>query len=371
MTYRSRSSRTLTSRTSALLLAVALITGCDASSTPDGGSPPVDGGARADGAPDPGDGGSPPDAGEADALASFEDTVATAWCGALFRCCAEADLEEVFAVYRVIPGLPSAFAAFQDRLPPDATLTEESCVTLMRDLNAVAPFGQWLVEARAGRVGFDEDAYQACLDELGTAACGRPLEEALNDPACFALRDNIASAPVSGALTRAFFERTGALGEACTALEDDDAVNGTCDPSAGFCCGRASPEEDCGAVGVGGAGTCVAVGGEGDECSDFPPLPCGEGLRCRPGASISEPGRCEPAPTETAGIGEVCAEAFVTTAPCEEGFCDTSGDPGRCAARRDDGEACDSDDQCASFHCAGDFGSRTCAPFALCTEGGA
>jgi len=351
-----------------------LLAGCDDDApATDSGAPTSDAGGALDAGGPGGNAGAPgDDAGSTDddagtpggALDTFEDTVAQARCAAIFRCCAAEDLEDVFADYRSIPGLPSPFEDLQDRIPP----TEESCVALMRDLDAIAPFGQWLVEARAGRVGFDEEAYDACLNDLATAECGRPLQVALNDTDCFALRNSIGTAPATGAVNRAYFERTGAIDDACTTLEDDDSVAGTCDPAVAFCCDRASVDEDCNRVSVGAPGVCVAVAGDGEECREFPPLPCAPGLRCAPGASIDDPSRCEPAPTETAALGEVCAMAFVSVAECAEGYCDGSEDPGRCTARRADGEACDFADQCASFHCAGDPGSRTCQPFALCTE---
>jgi len=361
-----------------LLVALGLLVGCDDDPAgTDAGAPTADAGGALDAGPPADDAGPPADddAGppaDDDAgpptgggLDTFEDTVAAAQCAAIFRCCAAGDLEDVFADYRSIPGLPSPFDALQDRIPP----TEDTCVDLMRDLNAIAPFGQWLVEARAGRVGFDEAAYDACLEDLATAECGRPLELALDDTDCFALRSSAGPSPGARAVNRAFFVRPATEGDACTMLEEDDSLAGTCDPTDSFCCDRASPDADCMPVSVGGAGTCVPFAGDGEECREFPPLPCGEGLRCAPGASISDPSLCEPAPSGTAALGETCTEGFVPVAECAEGYCDASTDPGVCAARRADGEACDVADQCASFHCAGDLGARTCQPFALCTEG--
>ncbi|MEM9068175.1 MAG: hypothetical protein AAGE52_06695 [Myxococcota bacterium] len=299
-------------------------------------------------------------------LEAFEITVAEAQCAAIFRCCNDESVTRFFSVYRSIPGLPSPFEALQDRIPPDATLDEASCVSLMQDLNNVAPFGTWLVEARAGRVGFDEAAYAGCLNDLATTSCGRELIDVFNDTSCFAYLDSRGLGdPAVGNVARAMFPRTAGVGDPCVAPEDSSAdAYGTCAPETAFCCFRESPADDCGPAGA-APGECVAAGAIGETCNAFPPQPCVPGVRCRAGASIEDPSMCVEAATGALAVGDTCAEAFVPLGVCTDGFCDAGGTD-QCVALKANGDACVGGAECTSGNCAGEIGERVCADFDFC-----
>lgn len=350
------------------LWCAVFVSGCDdPSPAADGGpsdSGSLDGGVDAADA-GPGD----RDAAVGGRLDDFEETVAAAQCAALFRCCDEASLVEFFAPYRPLDGFARPFDALAPRIPPEATLTEESCVGLMRDLNDIAPLGSWLAEARALRVGFDEAAYDACLESLATASCGLELAAVFSDTTCFAYQDRSVIDPTAPVpVARAFFERTRGVGETCVGLEDPGTDPwGSCDPTVAFCCFRASPDEGCGVGSVGASGDCAPIAGEGDECSAFPALLCGPGLRCRPGASIDDPSTCVVPASAPLGLGEACSAGFEPLGVCTDGFCDAAGTE-TCTARRADTEPCSIDDECASGHCGGSSADRVCAAFDFCVE---
>lgn len=331
--------------------------------TPDSGM--LDAGAADSGSADAG----PADSGTVDGgspgrLGTMLEEIATAQCGALFRCCDDTSVEDFFSSYRAFPGLPSPFTALQDRLPPDATLDAESCVELLVDLHTIAPFGPWLEAAAAGEVTLDEDALDACIASLEDASCGPNVSAALRDTDCFAYLGSFEpDRPRTTA--RGFLQRSGGVDATCRWLEDGSVdIYGSCDPSEAFCCVPEEGSTDCSLAA--GEGTCVATAALGETCSDFPLLPCAPGLVCRPGAGIEDPSTCVAPATASIANGEACRdESYWPIGVCSEGFCNFEN---QCEALRADGEGCDEGRQCASGHCAGEPGAAVCAPWAYCAS---
>lgn len=309
-----------------------------------------------------------PDAGDPDAgpspIDGLVDEISRAQCAALFRCCDDAAIESFFGQYRAIPGLPSPFGALQGRLPPSAAVDATSCVDLMADLNAIAPFDTWVEQVRAGNVTLDDDAYQACLDTLESASCGPALAEALRDTDCFAYLPGSPSSEDAHRTARAFFVRTAGVGAACTSVEDASAdAYGSCDPDVAFCCVTGGGSSDC--APASGTGSCVAVADLGEPCGESPVLLCRPGLICRAGASIEDPSLCAaPATTPVANGAPCMDEAYVSLGVCSDGFCSQS--TSLCEARRADGAACEQDLECASANCGNEPSGRACAPYAFC-----
>jgi hypothetical protein len=299
-----------------------------------------------------------PGAADAGAGERFAETAAEAICGALFRCCDQADLVDYFAPYRASERL----AAFADRLPPTATLDEPACRAVLPEMLVIAPFGDWLHEVEAGRVGFDDAAFQACVGELAAAACGAPLRAALHDGTCLGF-----AAPAGGSEQRRMFTRTALPGTACGPIRDGvgAAFYGTCDPTQAFCCYADAAHTQAGCTfpfdgdGVARAGVCAAAGGPGASCSPAPPL-----ALCRTGADCDDAtGLCVDAGAAPLALGATCAtDGFQLLGECVDGWCDLLGSR-TCEARRPDGHACDFAEACEGGACL----DGVCATAAGCS----
>jgi hypothetical protein len=94
-----------------------------------------------------------------------------------------------------------------------------------------------------------------------------------------------------------------------------------------------------------------------------------QGERCSGGTDIQDEGYCYRSDGLFCGDSRVCeplggvGAACTSSEGCADGtYCDDLA--AQCAPRRKDGESCSYSDECESGRCAGDFESRTCAPYA-------
>lgn len=310
-----------------LVSLAALVVGCDGS---DDGSDPA------------------PDAGPGPAITADQlvARAAQATCDALFRCClSNEDLAAYF--------LPVSTRDREgddvdliDRVPPNAPLTAEQCPDLLSDIFTRSGIGPWAVAAADGQVAFDEDAAIACLDNLDDASCGEPARAALFDPTCFGL-----SAPGGGSEQRSFIARTTTSG-ACSSIVDGfgGLYYGTCDPNAAFCCVLDNTGR-CGFPREGAIGNCAPVSAVGEECSFFDPTQlCATGVDC-----IVDGQRdvCAAPLTAPIELGQPCYDpaTFQVLGECVDGVCDVLGASPVCIPFIEDGDACDSSDECRSRVC--------------------
>lgn len=261
---------------------------------------------------------------------------AAAVCGALFRCCDDGSVTTYFEPYL----LNEALEDFHPRLPPGAPLTAEACPTLVAEMLTVVPLGRWVAAAEAGYVQLVPAAVDACLDALGTAACGDDVTSALLDSSCFWLNP-----PVGGSEQRTIFARTATEG-ACRSLNDGfgGVFFGTCDPELAFCC--LPGPEGCGFPdGSGSEGVCQPAAAEGQACSQIPVQLCRTGLEC------GDDGICRQPVTTALAVGEPCVDdRFNLLGECIDSFCDLFG-TSVCVARRAVGERCMGADECLSLAC--------------------
>ena len=136
-------------------------------------------------------------------LDSVIPETATAMCQGLLGCCDMSDHEMFF-----LPIINSSrYEEVLDQLPPAVEFNEGSCQSIIETLLTAAPFGRWVEQVNAGRVSYDGEAAQTCLDTLSNAQCGDEFLLAATDSTCFS-----PSAPVGGDRQRKMFTRDAALG---------------------------------------------------------------------------------------------------------------------------------------------------------------
>lgn len=278
------------------------------------------------------------------ALGSLTTEIASAVCGALFRCCPTSqDLATYFAPYVASTRLESV----RSRLPPNvamASFDEAACRAVLRDAFAIAPWADWVSAATAGRVTYDGAAAERCASALRATSCGKPAWDALLDPRCFGF------SPGTGDVQRSFFRRTQMTG-ACSFLRDGTGgvFFGTCDPTQSFCCyengGRCTIVP--GAMLPGAMGMCRPAAAVGESCTIAPALRV-----CRTGLECDGSSRCVAPRTGMLASGAMCwnaSDGLLGDCPASE-FCNLFGS-GRCEARRAQGVACSGGDQCLSDFC--------------------
>ena len=271
-------------------------------------------------------------------LDSVIPETATAMCQGLLGCCDMSDHEMFF-----LPIINSPrYEEVLDQLPPAVEFNEGSCQSIIETLLTAAPFGRWVEQVNAGRVSYDGEAAQTCLDTLSNAQCGDEFLLAATDSTCFS-----PSAPVGGDRQRKMFTRDAAPGAECVALTDGQGgvVYGTCDPSVAFCCVRRE-DGTCKVADQDEVGECVAVSARGEACGIIP-----NAQFCATGDECAETGLCE-APTEFVDVqvGEMCAEGFNYFGNCIDSYCDLTG-TGTCLALKADGESCVFSDECVNGAC--------------------
>lgn len=335
---------------------VTLDAGQDAGADAGGDAAVLDGGERDGG--DAQDGSVLADAGVGPVtLANVVERSAHAICGALFRCCTDESLAEYFDDYRVDSNQTSSpLYPFQSRLPPNATLDEPGCITLMQEMLSVVWLGQWVQHANTGMVTFVPAAAEQCLDTMNNSACGAPLRQALVDDRCLG-RIRYSTGPDG---QRKMFSLTGGPEESCKPVADglDSLQYGTCNPAVAFCC---VPDP---AINNGckpfplpaDQGTCKPVAAGEAPCSIDPLLVCVTGYHCHTFDEV-----CVADPSTPLVNGDTCWQNGVEPGICVEGYCDYLGD-GQCHAPKETGASCQGDFECASDKCR----SRVCVENAQC-----
>lgn len=339
-----------------LLLLISLpVAACSAGSS--GGPDAPDGPDGTPGAPDarPGD---EPDADPTPpSLATFRADAAEAVCGALLRCCDDADVTEYFAAYAA----SELLVEFRDRLPPRASLDEAGCRDVVAEMIDVVPFGDWIRAAERGDVAFDAGAFAGCLAALDDAACGAETRAALYDGTCLGF-----APPGGGDEQRRMFHRTAGVGASCAPLRDGvgAAFFGTCDPTAAFCCYADADEPGLGCTypfdgdGAARAGTCAAVSATSAACSSALPLQlCATGASCDPDTQ-----RCVEDGAAALAVGQECVDdGFNLLGDCVDSYCDLLG-TSRCEPLKADGQGCSAGYECQGGACAG----GACGPLTSC-----
>ena len=296
-----------------------------------------------------------PDGGAA--VDALTQVAATAICGALFRCCDGASMNDYFAAATAKPSLSS----FAIEVPPAVTLDEAECLDVVKRMLDVVPFKDWVALAKAGHVAFDDAAAADCAATLESAACGQPLADALFDGTCFGFEP-----PAGGASQRAAFHRSAGVGDGCQVLTSDGfgaGFFGTCDPSVGFCCYEAAANPgECAMPGEGLTGTCVAAGNVGDNCSSMPPLQlCRTGLSCD-----GYTAKCDADVDASLAIGDPCADtSWTLLGDCVDGWCDLFGSKA-CEPWKVDGDSCFASSECSSRTCKDDGAGSVCMPWTFC-----
>jgi hypothetical protein len=287
-------------------------------------------------------------------LHEVTERASAAICGALFRCCDD-DLVEYFRPYVADERL----AAFQPRLPPAATLDENQCRGVLREMLDELYLGAWVDAASAGEVTFMPGAFDGCVAALDAATCGPSARAALWDSTCFGI-----APPSGGESQRAFVQRTRGAGASCAPVQDGlgGVFYGTCDPAVAFCCYQDPARPGCqfpfGANGAVRPGMCQAVAAVGQACSAGPPLAlCATGMNCD-----AESSTCVDPPDDVLAIGATCIDAsYNLLGTCSGGWCDILGSK-RCEALRADGATCGGSEECSSGFCR-----STCQPDPVCT----
>lgn len=275
----------------------------------------------------------------------FTETVAASVCGALFRCCDAASFNDYFAPYAG----STLLADFTSQIPPQHPFADEAeCAATLTQMLDIVPFGDWVSAAEAGKVTFDQAAFNTCKSTLDAAACGKDVGVALTDGTCFGF-----AAPPGGPFQRKSFERTQSAGAACSPIRDGvgAAFFGTCDPTAFFCCyeNPAFPG-DCALPfdkdGLPRAGKCKAASQVGDPCSVL-----GSVQICVTGASCDNSDHCASEGDAPLQLGDTCVDAgFNLLGVCQGSYCDVLG-TSKCEPLKSDGMDCFGGDECESTAC--------------------
>jgi hypothetical protein len=322
-----------------LALGILVCAACSSANTP---STPVDGSV-----PTPDSSVSPP---ATDVTRRAADSI----CSALFRCCDD-NLDEYFAPYRG----NDLLAQFKDRLPPDATLDEASCKTVLAEMLDVVPLGDWTRRVAAGDVTFDPAAFDACIATLDHAACGEPIRAALWDSTCLGF-----APPSGGPAQRSFFHRTLGAGATCKPIRDGigAAFYGTCNPTTSFCCYEVPGRDGCqfpyDGDGNGRTGTCQAIAGTGQSCSPSAPVKlCATGNDCD-----TDTLKCVAPVDAPLAVGAACIDAgYHALGTCQASYCDVLGTK-KCEPMQPVGHDCSADEQCESGRC-----QTKCVEMDVCT----
>ncbi len=283
-------------------------------------------------------------------LDEFTTRAAGAICGALFRCCDGAEQARYFAPH----GAADSLAAYQSQIPPAKSFADEAeCKATLGAMIAIEPFGDWVAQAQAGKVGYDAAAAAACVSALEGAACGDDVGAALFDSTCLGF-----VAPSGGTNQRSMFDRTASPGAACAPIFDGTGARlfGTCDPTKAFCCyeNPANPGKCAGAVDASGqkrSGTCKAASATGQACYvKVAPLDfqiCSTGLSCG-----FTSGTCVADLDGPLAAGDACVDAdeFNVLGNCQNSYCDVFNTL-ECEPLKADGVACMGGEECASGGC--------------------
>jgi hypothetical protein len=240
-------------------------------------------------------------------------------------------------------------AALASQFPPAHSFVDQAeCTSTMKQVLDAVPFGDWVAQSKAGKVGFDPAAAGACRSKLETAACGEALQAALLDGSCFGY------GPLpSPSASRGMFHRNGVAGDACTAIHDGPGspFYGTCDPAQAFCCylDPTKPGACAAPSGTVTSGSCAAAVDMSNPCQFSSPIAlCKLGLTCDPIDKV-----CTHDDLSPLAAGDACVDMSLTLLGfCMDSYCDVLGD-WKCHAKKADGAICQGPAQCASSSCLG------------------
>ncbi|MEM1009883.1 MAG: hypothetical protein AAGJ35_12875, partial [Myxococcota bacterium] len=146
-------------------------------------------------------------------LENVIERAATSVCRAMLRCCNPKNQELLFQTYR--NSNREEYKKLLDQIPPNAKLTQSSCVPLMKKIYEAGFLGSWLNAARKKRVTFVPQAAKTCLETLDNTTCGQSLFRALVDSTCFGEQP-----PSGGTQQRKIFVRESTIGKACTIFDN-------------------------------------------------------------------------------------------------------------------------------------------------------
>lgn len=264
------------------------------------------------------------------AVAKADRDLAHAVCARLDACCSASDRDGFFGQFKDKP------------YNLQSTPTSAECESALGAQLAIV-HGKWSASTQRGNMAFDKCAVDACVAKITSATCGVKLSEALFDASCFGLRGN------------AIFTKTAPVGARCQDI-GDGTFNGECDPATGYC---------------GSAQKCEAWKKTGEICQVSPTRAfCAPDLSCD-GATPSMPGKCS-APSVMVALGAHCDAATGAIQVCPAtAYCDFGGS-GTCVAKKADGAACATDDECATSHpySCYPYGAGHCGSSAYCAAPG-
>lgn len=278
-----------------------------------------------------------PESGPPVDVATLDQQFADAICGRLTACCASDEYTAFFQRFQTSPFT----------LPMGSAPTPADCASTVKTQLGIL-HGKWAASVKRGRMTFDPVKGKACVDAIAGATCGTPLATALFDGTCFDIRSNT------------IFQKIAKVGSPCEDI-GDTTFNGECDPAEGYCDGPPSKVTD---------RKCVAWKKPGEDCSVTPTWAfCDsvKGSACD-GMTTTKPGKCSDY-GKTVALGEDCTAIDGPFLDCAMGsWCDFSS--GKCAAKKPDGAACTTDDECATAHartCYARSGAATCGSSAWCS----
>lgn len=266
-------------------------------------------------------------------------------------------MSDYFASY----ALDDLLVAYKPKIPPQKQFADVAeCSSVLAEMMAIVPFGDWVSAVKAGQAEFVPAAFAACTSALEKATCGAEMEKALFDDGCLSYY-----AP-AGPKQRSVFVRKNTVGAPCMPIKDGVGARyyGTCNPNESFCC-YAKPEDPMNicafpfdANGVARMGTCKATSATGGDCSfglSTVQL-CKTGEDCDGGTN-----KCVAPPTTPLQVGDICYENFLSTGECQNSYCDVLG-TSKCEAFKADGATCTADYECLIGNCE----AGKCAPSTYC-----
>ena len=202
---------------------------------------------------------------------------------------------------------------------------------------------RWLPRVEAGTLRYDPVRAQACADDWVTRSC---VDVTAEPQSC--QRVAVAAVPLQGGCYDGYSEcvegvcRGGGCRRRCLMPGlVGDTCQSTSDCASGLLCRQGSN----------GSGQCATLGRDGEPCG--PTMPCGPALTCLGSTCRRLPGPAEPC----------------LSGRCDEtSFCALTPNGGTCEARRDTGQGCSDDGECASTMLC-DAAQQACAPRQVDTRG--
>lgn len=231
---------------------------------------------------------------------------------------------------------------------------EDACVRETREFARIqreagmSPYQIYEGSFSSGRLRFDEELAEACVERIRDSSCDQSLGEARDGDVC----DLLVGQQKDGEPCL-IFDECGPTSY-CERTTDPVCAAGTCKPGVGLGQTLANDQQECALGLIPVEGICQALPGEGGACT--PDARCAEGLHCN-----SSTQTCQRLATEGAACGSGggrclphlrCVEGSCRrlsdvdedcTGGCKEDlFCEktTDSDPGRCRELHELGEPC-------------------------------